>query len=711
MMDRSPPLCDRCGAVLSPALAGMCPRCWLRAGLKEAEAASSAEEPTRGEHEQPRRFGDYELMEKLARGGMGVVYKARHISLNRTVALKMIPEGMPEPHALEHRFRAERIVTASLDHPNIIPIYEAGEHEGHHYFTMKLMEGGSLDKQKPHFLGRPRKVALLLEVVARAVHYGHQRGVLHRDLKPANLLLDAEGAPHVADFGVAKVLNTEAGGTQLGAVVGTLGSSVVGTVGYMAPEQAEPRGQPLSVAADIYSLGVILYELVTGQLPFRGDSSEKMPEPAREASSLARSTTAPRIPRALEAICHKCLKKDPAQRYGSAAELAEDLRRYLRGERIGPPPQGLLSRAWSWCRTHPLGAGLLATLLWSLGVAAVGAVNIARAQEEDLRNEALRSNLYAARLMAGAVLFELAQYSQSVERAAAEPALVAALQQRDAAAMEAFCKDRFAYYDGPPGGLRSTGACFILDTAGFGLANWPPQPQTVVGKNYEWRDYFQGARRLSERGQRTAYVSRVIRSEGDDRYAFALSAPVYAVDGRWLGVLMTLVASGSTLGSLRLNDESDSSRTATLVAPTDRARGQPTLPAADVYTVIVHEGLGRGMPVLLDRQTARRLARAFAESLPPGREQFHIPTFGGMTLEGYRDPVSNEPGQWLAAFAPIGHTGFAVIVQTREKAALAVNAQLARRIAWWGLPFVIGIALVWLFFGWFRYYSREALTE
>jgi hypothetical protein len=180
---------------------------------------------------------------------------------------------------------------------------------------------------------------------------------------------------------------------------------------------------------------------------------------------------------------------------------------------------------------------------------------------------------------------------------------------------------------------------------------------------------------------------------------------VYAADGTWLGVLVVTVATDSRLGLLRLNDPSDSSRTVTLVGLTDRARGQAEMPARDVYAVLVHERLGRGMPATLEPQTARQLAQSLPEPSPHGHEQLLQPDFGGKVLEGYRDPVSDEPGKWLAAFAPVGRTAFVVIVQARENAVLAVNTLLVRRIASWSLPFVLGAALVWLFFGWFRYRS------
>jgi hypothetical protein len=691
--------CATCGTA-QPPVEGLCPGCLLLSA--SMPSSFFQDEPVPGADLLPLRFGDYELVEWIDQGGMGVVYKALHVPLNRTVALKMIATGTQASDAEVHLMLAEAKSAASLEHPNIVPIYEVGVYEGRHYFTMQLMEGGSLDGQLERFRA-PHEAARLLETIARAVHYGHQRGVLHRDLKPANLLLDAAGVPHVADFGLARALDPKNGGAL---------SEVGGTVGFMAPEQADPRGEPLTVAADIYSLGGILYELLTGRLPFEGEHPDQVLAQLRDASRpRPPRELAPRIPRDLETICLKCLEKDPSQRYGSAAELADELRRYLQGKPIGPSPRGLLARAWRWCRTHPLGAGLLATLIWSLSVAAVGAVHIARAQEEELRNQALRGNVYAARLIAGAVLFELARYSHAVELAAAQPEFVAALQSRDPAELESFCRDLFENA-GRPGGLKPSRQglafhrLFIQDTAGRVLARWPQPPRDFIGLDFGWRDYFQGARRMAFEKRRAAYVSRAFQNSSDGTYAFALSAPVYSADGTFLGVLVVTVTSDSTLGSLRLNGPSDLDRTTTLVAIMDRMREQGALPAPDAYTVLVHEQLERGMPAPLQPETARQLVQALPDVSPAEQEQLQLSDIGARPLEGYQDPVSNEPGKWLAAFAPVGHTGFVVIVQTRENAVLAVNTLLAQRIAWWSLPFALGAALVWLAFGWSRLRSR-----
>jgi WD40 repeat protein/tetratricopeptide (TPR) repeat protein len=314
-------------------------------------------------------FGDYELIEELARGGMGIVYRAIQKSLNRVVALKMIlPGRLPGRDDVE-RFRLEAEAVASLDHPNIVPIYEVGEREGYHYFSLKLFTGGDLNQHISRFQDDPGGAARLLVDVARAVHYAHQRGILHRDLKPSNILLDEHDRPHVSDFGLAKRLGSDLSLTGSG--------DIVGTPSYMAPEQASGRKDEVTTSADIYGLGAVLYKLLTGRPPFQADTMLETLQQVREREPEAPSSVNRAVPRDLEVICLTCLAKDPKQRYATAADMADDLQRWLDDEPIRARPVGQFERLRRWCWRNPWVTGLSAALAGA--IVAVVVISIAAA--------------------------------------------------------------------------------------------------------------------------------------------------------------------------------------------------------------------------------------------------------------------------------------------------------------------------------------------
>ena len=332
-------------------------------------------------------FGDYELIEEIARGGMGVVYRARQVSLDRVVALKMIRSGEFTSDTEARRFRQEVEAVATLDHPHVVPVYEVGEYRGRQYYTMRLIEGGTLagrmaELSIPTAPGRDRQaaVARLVASVARAVHHAHQRGVLHRDLKPSNVLLDTSGEPHVADFGLARRLGSASSLTATGAVLGT--------PSYMAPEQAR-GGKDVTTAADVYGLGAVLYELLTGRPPFKGADALDTLAQVRERAVTRPRAACPAVDADLETVCLKCLEKDPARRYSSADALADDLDRWQKGEPILARPAGMWERARKWVQRNPTAAGLVAVTALFLLAAVGGSVTVVYSRTLEGKNREL----------------------------------------------------------------------------------------------------------------------------------------------------------------------------------------------------------------------------------------------------------------------------------------------------------------------------------
>ncbi len=394
-------ICRKCGAkIFSDAPEALCARCVLKSALgglagasvaagglsavaaysaeaaAKAGSAKAADDPARlddpardetdaaaaghnkktaGAAELLGELGDYELLEEVGRGGQGVVFRARQKSLNRTVALKVISLGQWASKAHLKRFRLEAEAAARLEHPGIVPIHEVGERDGSCYFSMKFVEGGQLDEVVRRESMSTRQAAELIAKVARTVHYAHEHGILHRDIKPGNILLDAKGEPHLTDFGLARLVESESSVTQ------TL--DVLGTPSYMAPEQAVGNNAAVSSATDVYGLGGVLYQLLTGQPPFAGGATYETIKLLLDTEPKQPRLLNPKIDRDLSTICLKCLEKDPKRRYTSALALAEDLERWLKHEPIQARHTGIFARGKKWVRRNPTSALLAASLI------------------------------------------------------------------------------------------------------------------------------------------------------------------------------------------------------------------------------------------------------------------------------------------------------------------------------------------------------------
>src|SRR5438046_278209 len=368
-------VCRKCGAkIFADTPEGLCTACLFETGLNLLASAPVAADDESGSAEDvsnattapqikkvPRpaktlaNFGDYELLEEIGRGGQGVVYRARQKSLNRTVALKVIGLGNWATEAHVKRFRRESEAAASLEHPGIVPIHEVGERDGSCYFSMKFIEGGQLDevvRQTPMSI---RQAAGLVAKVARTVHYAHEHRILHRDIKPGNILLDQKGEPHLTDFGLARLVEAESTVTRT--------MEVLGTPSYMAPEQAVGNNSAVSSLTDVYGLGAVLYQLLTGHPPFAGGTTFETVRLVLDTNPRKPRLWNSKLDRDLETICLKCLEKDPKRRYASAVALADDLERWLKHEPIRARRTGLITRGRKWVRRNPTSALLAASLI------------------------------------------------------------------------------------------------------------------------------------------------------------------------------------------------------------------------------------------------------------------------------------------------------------------------------------------------------------
>ena len=376
--------CHKCGTALaSDATDGFCPVCVLEDALRPAVCNGGA----------ITEFGDYELIEEIARGGMGIVYKARQKSLDRIVALKLLLFGQHSSPDIIRRFRVEAVAAGSLQHPNIVAIHEVGIHNGQHFLVMDFVDGPNLGRLVHGQPMSPKRAAAYVKTIAEAVHYSHERGILHRDLKPSNVLIDANDQPRVTDFGLARRIE---GDSSL-----TLTGQIIGSPTYMPPEQAAGccnRGR-ISRASDVYGLGAILYYLLTGRPPLQGETIADTLHRVVNAEPLAPRLLNPAVPVDLQTICLKCLQKEPERRYATASELASELERFLRGEPVRARPVTRAEKAWRWCRRKPALAAAMSVAVSAILVSvllAVQARRVEKARMADRRQSAINKALLAA---------------------------------------------------------------------------------------------------------------------------------------------------------------------------------------------------------------------------------------------------------------------------------------------------------------------------
>jgi len=624
-------------------------------------------------------FGDdYEVHQEIGRGGMGIVYKAHQRSLDKIVAIKTISKGpFATPAAIE-RIRKEAQRAARLRHPHIVTVHQVAEYEDRHFFVMEFIEGQSLaslagDKPLP-----ADQAAEYVRTVADAIHYAHQRQILHCDLKPANILLDEHGKPYVSDFGLAKRLGenakylpTSAGG---------------GSPGYMAPEQVV--GGELTTATDVYGLGSILYKLLTGASPFQAPTVLETLKKVREESPLPPTELNPEVDKDLEAICLKCLQKDKDQRYGSAYGLARDLDRYLAGEETSARRWGGRKRSIQWCRRNPLAVGVMSAVVVISVLTLSMALSTAQARKRAQLQEALQSNSFAARDLARTALLQLRDLSDVVEETARDTEFSQMLLKQDYGNVQLHI-ERICRADSV-----SFVTCTALEEHGIQIARQDESGLETgpIRYDFSWRDYFSGTKEHAGLpGRSSVHISRVFRSQIDDHFKFALSAPVLDSERTLRGVITTLVTTDAAMGRVILED---SRRKVAMIAPRDI--DNPGLDAQNQFSkavIVFHPGYHRGVDAVQfpdERLMIAQRPRSHGDELDDSKATW-------LSVDDYQDPVASVApeyrGRWIAGFAPVGNTGFIIIVQQRYDEALELDPATSRNLVLWSASVIVAAAI------------------
>ncbi len=576
-----------------------------------------------------RVFGNYDVLEQIGQGGMGVVYQARQRGLGRVVALKLLLAGSRATQAEIKRFHTEAKAAATLKHPNVVAIHEVGEHEGQHYFSMDYVEGQSLAEVIRRTPLPAARAARYVRIIAEAIHYAHERGILHRDLKPHNVLIDAQDEPRITDFGLARQIDVESDLTISGAVLGT--------PSYMPPEQAAGRRREIGPASDVYSLGAILYDLLTGRPPFRAETPLDTLRQVIDTEPAPPRLVNRKVPRDLETICLKCLAKDPAQRYATAQELTDDLGRFLREEPIHARPVSSGERLWRWSRRQPALAGLLGAVAVMFVLLSVAAVLF--------RFTVLGMTAFADEYVIKAISSDLSRLTNAVALVSQDADLPQILQGRDSKELKAFLEARnrainasgLQWMEGNPFDSWS-----LYDAKGVLLARWPETGKSQVGLlRVEDRDHYQGAKSNAP----APYVSKVYRSRTDpeDLDKFGVSVAVMGRPGERADIAGFLLATVTTSSTRTLGHEGDNAYIV-LVGPTDPS-DPPEL--RKPWAIISHPAYRRATPAIrLDRLPENLQARSSGWYFDPAARKY--PSYAGL---------------WLACRAQIPGTPFYVIVQ------------------------------------------------
>lgn len=626
------PRCRQCGHPIPlDAPQGVCPVC-LGSVLS---GAFSAFTPVLTERDFPV-LANFEIRQLLGQGAMGVVFRAWQKNLQREVAVKMILSGNLASAAEVELFQKEARAAAKLQHPNIVAIHDVGEENGQHYYSMALVEGCSLARM---INGTPLPAARACEYmikIAQAVHYAHQQKIVHLDLKPANILMDRQNEPHVADFGLAREFTGRSLQTESG--------RVIGTPAYMSPEQA--AGRKAGPAADVYGLGALLYEMLTGRPPFKAETMLLTLRQVNEAEPASPRAINPAVPRDLATICLKCLRKDPHRRYASAAELAEDLGRFTRGEVIHARPAGWLERGVRWARRHPvpaMGISSVLLLLLSLSIAAFL-----------FRRYSLQTNEHVAQLSAAYLRDYIDGLTNAVVQTAASPVFKELLARRDIAGLSEFLNDtdRRTVFQDP----EMKGNWVITDPQGRTILRRPEvQPPFTPLESRTFRDYWRGTLETATRGAGQIHISEVYLSLEDGDYKFSLGCGVgnSAEPEKIEGLLFLMIKARSPQRALGL---SHGQQETVVIGKFDPGPLRVAPEQATNYVIWLHPTFTNGHPAV-----------PLVAWNPPK----------AATVRNYRDPAARlypaYSGPFLAGVASVRETGFMVIVQTRDWVAWAVT--------------------------------------